>query len=57
MAYLVCPCLTAIRLKIEEDRTLRIKDTSGLHFYGVRPSHSFSGSGAVILEDPGELLS
>ena len=57
VAYLVCPCLTAIRLKIQEDKTLRIKDTSGLHLNRVRPSHSFSGSGAVILEDPGELLS
>ena len=43
--------------KEQEDKTLRIKDTSGLHLYRVRPSHSFSGSGAVILEDPGELLS
>ena len=54
---MVCPCLTASRLKEQEDKTLRIKDTSGLHLYRVRPSHSFSGSGAVILEDPGELLS
>ena len=43
--------------KAQEDKTLRIKDTSGLHINRVRPSHSFSGSGAVILEDPGELLS
>ena len=26
VAYLVCPCLTAIRLKIQEDKTLRIKE-------------------------------
>ena len=42
MAYLVCPCLTAIRLKRQEDKTLRIKDTSGLHLNRVRPSHSFT---------------
>ena len=45
MAYLVCPCLTAIRLKKRpEGKTLRIKDTSGLHLYRVRPSHSFTPS-------------
>ena len=29
-------------LKEQEDKTLRIKDTSGLHLYRVRPSHSFT---------------
>ena len=38
----MCPCLTASRLKEQEDKTLRIKDTSGLHLYRVRPSHSFT---------------
>ena len=28
--------------KEQEDKTLRIKDTSGLHLYRVRPSHSFT---------------
>ena len=28
--------------KEQEEKTLRIKDTSGLHLYRVRPSHSFS---------------
>ena len=40
----MCPCLTASRLKEQEDKTLRIKDTSGLHLYRVRPSHSFTPS-------------
>ena len=31
--------------KEQEDKTLRIKDTSGLHLYRVRPSHSFRGGG------------
>ena len=46
--------------KAQEVKRIRLcveKDTSGLHLNRVRPSHSFSGSGAVILEDPGELLS
>ena len=30
--------------KEQEDKTLRIKDTSGLHLYRVRPSHSFTPS-------------
>ena len=28
--------------KAQEDKTLRIKDTSGLHLNRVRPSHSFT---------------
>ena len=35
--------------KEQEDKTLRIKDTSGLHLYRVRPSHSFTpGGGARV---------
>ena len=30
--------------KAQEDKTLRIKDTSGLHLNRVRPSHSFTPS-------------
>ena len=31
--------------KAQEDKTLRIKDTSGLHINRVRPSHSFTPRG------------
>ena len=34
--------------KEQEDKTLRIKDTSGLHLYRVRPSHSFTPSPAPL---------
>ena len=40
MAYLVCPCLTAIRFK--RIRLCVEKDTSGLLLNRVRPSHSFT---------------
>ena len=46
-ADIVCPYLTASRLKEQEDKTLRIQDTSGLHLYRVRPSHSFTPSPPV----------
>ena len=45
MAYLVCPRLTAIRLK--RIRLCVEKDTSGLHLNRVRPSHSFTPSPAL----------
>ena len=41
-------------LKEQEDKTLRIKDTSGLHLYRVRPSHSFNPPPRVQLP-PGTL--
>ena len=43
---------------LKRSSTLRVKNTASLYpLRGIRGSRSFSGSGAVILEDPGELLS